>query len=73
VKAGRYGSRKEVLRERVWMVEEREVKWARFDAEIQKAIDSSDRGGSMPLNEAFDEVDLDIQHHAARDGQKGAA
>ena len=66
VAAGRYGSRSEVLREGVRLVQEREAKWARFDAEIQKAIDSSERGESMPLDEAFDEILGKIRKKAAR-------
>lgn len=49
VKNGRYGSRSEVLREGVRLVQEREAKWARFDAEIQKGIDDLDAGRSEDL------------------------
>jgi antitoxin ParD1/3/4 len=56
VKNGRYGSRSEVLREGVRLVQERETKWARFDAEIQKGIDDSEAGRTVPLDEAFDRV-----------------
>lgn len=56
VKNGRYGSRSEVLREGVRLVQEREVKWAQFDAEIQKGVDDSDAGRTIPLDEAFDRV-----------------
>jgi len=73
VAAGRYGSRSEVLREGVRLVQEREAKWARFDAEIQKAIDSSERGESMPLDEAFDELDANIKKRAAENARKNAA
>ena len=48
VKTGRYGSRSEVLREGVRLVQEREAKWARFDAEIQKGLESSERGEFDP-------------------------
>lgn len=56
VKNGRYGSRSEVLREGVRLVQERETKWARFDAEIQKGIDDAEAGRTVPLDEAFDRV-----------------
>jgi antitoxin ParD1/3/4 len=56
VKSGRYASRAEVLREGLSLVREREAKWARFDAEIQKGIDDLDAGRSIPLEEAFESV-----------------
>lgn len=73
VKNGRYGSRSEVLREGVRLVQEREAKWARFDAEIQKGIDSSERGESIPLDQAFDELKDYILTLKARNGRKTAA
>lgn len=56
VKNGRYGSRSEVLREGVRLVQEREAKWARFEAEIQKGIDSADRGELHDAEEVFDRL-----------------
>lgn len=44
VKNGRYGSRSEVLREGVRLVQEREAKWARLEAEIQQGFDDLDAG-----------------------------
>jgi antitoxin ParD1/3/4 len=73
VKNGRYGSRSEVLREGIRLVQEREAKWARFDAEIQKAIDSSERGESIPLEQVFDELDEYIESLKARNRRKAAA
>jgi len=61
VKNGRYGSRSEVLREGVRLVQEREAKWARFDAEIQKGIDDIEAGKTVPLDEAFDRLDAHIE------------
>jgi antitoxin ParD1/3/4 len=49
VKRGRYGSRSEVLREGVRLVQEREAAWARLEAEIQKGIDAVEAGQSEPL------------------------
>lgn len=49
VEKGRYGSRSEVLREGIRLVQEREAKWARFDAEIQKGLDDLDAGRSEDL------------------------
>ncbi|HEX8620508.1 MAG TPA: type II toxin-antitoxin system ParD family antitoxin [Allosphingosinicella sp.] len=49
VKNGRYGSRSEVLREGVRLVQEREAKWARLEAEIQKGLNDLDAGLSEDL------------------------
>ena len=56
VKNGRYGSRSEVLREGVRLVQEREAKWTRFEAEMREAIAQGDAGDTIPLDEAFDRV-----------------
>jgi antitoxin ParD1/3/4 len=55
VNSGRYRSRSEVLREGVRLVQEREAKLAHFKAEIQKGIDSADRGELFDADEVFDE------------------
>lgn len=56
VKNGRYGSRSEVLREGVRLVQEREAKWARFDAEVLKGIESADRNDLTDAEEVFDRL-----------------
>lgn len=61
VKNGRYGSRSEVLREGVRLVQDREARLARFDAEIQKGIDSIDCGEGIPVDDAFAELDAYIK------------
>jgi antitoxin ParD1/3/4 len=71
VKSGRYASRAEVLREGLPVVRERQAQWARFDAEIQKGIDSLDRGEGIPLEKAFAEVRASIRQK--RSGRKDAA
>jgi antitoxin ParD1/3/4 len=73
VRNGRYGSRSEVLREGVRLVQEREAKWARFDAEIQKGIDSADRGDLIPADEAFAELHRYIEDIIARQARDEAA
>ncbi len=66
VKAGRYGSRSEVLREGIRLVQEREAKLARFEAEIQRGIDSIDRDGGIPLDEAIDQVRASLKANARK-------
>lgn len=66
VKNGRYGSRSEVLREGVRLVQEREAKWARFDAEIMKGIEDAEAGRSAPVDEAFDRLDAYIDGLVAK-------
>lgn len=73
VKNGRYGSRSEVLREGVRLVQEREAKWARFEAEIQKGIDSADRGELIPAEEAFEELNRYVEDLIARKARDEAA
>ena len=53
VNKGRYGSRSEVLREGVRLVQEREALLARVEAEIRKGIDDLDAGRSHDLDEVF--------------------
>jgi antitoxin ParD1/3/4 len=69
--SGRYGSRAEILSEGPPAVRESQARWARFDAEIQKGIDSLDRGEGLPLEEAFAEVRASIRQK--RSGRKDAA
>jgi antitoxin ParD1/3/4 len=66
VKKGRYGSRSEVLREGVRLVQEREAKWARFEAEVQKGIDSADRGELYDADEVFDRLTRKYEAMAAK-------
>jgi antitoxin ParD1/3/4 len=56
VKRGRYGSRSEVLREGVRLVQEREAAWARLEAEIQKGIDAALAGQSEDADIVFERV-----------------
>lgn len=71
LKSGRYASRAEVLREGLPVVREREAQWVRFEAEIQKGIDSLDRGEGIPLEEAFAQVRASLRQK--RSGRKDAA
>jgi len=57
VRAGRYNSKSEVLREGVRLVQEREARLAKLDAEIQKGLDSAAAGRATDLDEVFDELE----------------
>ena len=59
VKQGRFGSKSEVLREGVRLVEEREAKLALAYAELQKGIDEADAGRLIPLEDAI----ADLRQH----------
>ena len=66
VEKGRYGSRSEVLREGVRLVQEREAKWARFDAEIRKGTDSADQGQVQDAGEVFDRLERKYEAMVAK-------
>jgi antitoxin ParD1/3/4 len=71
VRSGRYASRAEVLREGLRQLRLHEVRRARFEAEIQKGIDSLDRGEGIPLDQAFAAVRASLGRK--RSGRKDAA
>jgi antitoxin ParD1/3/4 len=63
IKAGRYQSRADVLREGVRLVQEREAKLELFRREVQKGIDSADRGELEDADVVFDRL---LQRFAER-------
>ena len=67
VRNGRYGSRSEVLREGVRLVQEREALLARAKAEIQKGIDAADRGELQDADEVFERLERKYRAMAKRD------
>jgi antitoxin ParD1/3/4 len=71
VRSGRYASRAEVLREGLQQLRQHEARRARFEAEVQKGIDSLDRGEGIPLEEAFAKVRASLERK--RNGRKDAA
>lgn len=56
VSKGRYGSRSEVLREGVRLVEEREKKLAVLDAKIAEGLADADAGRLIPIEKVFAEL-----------------
>jgi len=66
VKNGRYGSRSEVLREGVRLVQEREARWARFDSEIQKGLDDVKAGRVEDMDVVFDRLIRKYEARAAK-------
>ena len=66
VKGGRYGSRSEVLREGVRLVQEREALMERAMAEIQKGIDDIEAGRSEDLEVVGERLRRKYQAMAAK-------
>ena len=53
VETGRYGSKSEVLREGVRLIQDREAQLAAFDASLERAIANADEGRRKPAQEVF--------------------
>jgi antitoxin ParD1/3/4 len=62
VNAGRYGSRSEVLREGVRLVQERELRLGLLKAELRKGVEDIRGGRASSLSDVFAEVDARIDH-----------
>ncbi len=56
VESGRYGSKSEVLREGVRLVEEREKRLALLDAALERGLADIDAGRTYELEDVLDEL-----------------
>jgi antitoxin ParD1/3/4 len=57
VDTGRYGSKSEVLREGVRLVQDRETRLVALDASIMRGIADADAGRTKPARNVFDRLD----------------
>lgn len=57
VDTGRYGSKSEVLREGVRLVQDRETRLAALDASITRGIADADAGRTKPASDVFDRLE----------------
>ncbi|MGX5669017.1 type II toxin-antitoxin system ParD family antitoxin [Rhizobium daejeonense] len=57
VDTGRYGSKSEVLREGVRLVQDRETRLAALDASIMRRIADADAGRTKPASDVFDRLE----------------
>jgi antitoxin ParD1/3/4 len=53
VETGRYGSKSEVLREGVRLIQDREAQLAALDASLERAIANADEGRRKPAQDVF--------------------
>ncbi|GLR66558.1 addiction module antitoxin [Acidocella aquatica] len=57
VETGRYGSKSEVLREGVRLIQDREAQLAALDTVVERALTDSEAGKGKPANEVFDRLE----------------
>jgi antitoxin ParD1/3/4 len=65
VDTGRYGSKSEVLREGVRLVQDRETRLAALDASVMRGIADADAGRTKPASDVF--VRLEAKYSAMAD------
>jgi antitoxin ParD1/3/4 len=61
VDSGRYGSRNEILRESVRLLQERETRMAELDAALAEGVADADAGRTLSVKEAFDAVRSELK------------
>ncbi|WP_428392875.1 type II toxin-antitoxin system ParD family antitoxin [Lichenicoccus sp.] len=66
VETGRYGSKSEVLREGVRLIQDREVLLATLDTVIERALADSDAGRGKPADEVFDSLQAKYRSMAGK-------
>jgi len=66
VETGRYGSKSEVLREGVRLIQDRETQLVALDAMIERSLADSDAGRGEPAEEVFDQLEAKYQAMADR-------
>jgi len=66
VKSGRYGSKSEVLREGVRLVQEREAYLAALDASIARGLADAEAGRSTTAEAVFDRLEAKYQAMAEK-------
>lgn len=63
---GRYGSKSEVLREGVRLIQERESQLAALDTVIERALRESEAGSGKPADEVFDRLEAKYRAMAGK-------
>jgi len=71
VDTGRYGSKSEVLREGVRLIQDRETRLAALDASIMRGIADADAGRTKPASDVFDR--LEAKYRAMADQAEQSA
>ena len=71
VDTGRYGSKSEVLREGVRLVQDRETRLAALDASIMRGISDADSGRTKSASDVFNR--LDAKYRAMADKAENSA